>query len=160
ITAAGVVTTFAGTSHTSGSTDGTGAVARFSFPAGVAIDSTGTLFVADAFNATIRKVTAAAVVTTLAGTANLAGGPDGTGAAARFFTPAGVVADRSCNVYVTDFGAVRKITSAGVVTTLAGAPGGFGSADGTGAAASFGSPNGIAIDGAGNLYVADEGNDT
>jgi secreted PhoX family phosphatase len=126
----------------------------------VAVDAAGNVFVADAFNAIIRKVTAAGVVTTIAGTADRAGGTDGAGSAARFFTPAGVVADRSCNVFVTDFGAVRKITSAGVVTTLAGVAGGFGSADGTGRTAGFGSPNGIAIDGAGNLYVADEGNHT
>jgi len=160
ITAAGAVTTLAGTADAGGSADGSGAAARFSFPEGVAVDEAGNVFVADAFNATIRKVTAAGVVTTLAGTANLAGGMDGTGAAARFFTPSGVVADRSCNVFVTDFGAVRKITSAGLVTTLAGVAGGFGSADGTGSAAGFGSPNGVAIDGTGDLYVADEGNHT
>ena len=137
-----------------------GASARFSFPEGVAVDAAGNVFVADAFNSIIRKVTAAGVVTTLAGTADLAGGTDSTGSAARFFAPAGVVADRSCNVFVTDFGAVRKITSAGVVTTLAGVAGRFSSADGTGRAAGFGSPNGIAIDDAGNLYVADEGNHT
>ncbi|HSR98240.1 MAG TPA: hypothetical protein VLM79_14375, partial [Kofleriaceae bacterium] len=160
ITAAGAVTTLAGTAHRGGSTDGTGAAARFSFPEGVAVDAAGNVFVADAFDAIIRKVTAAGVVTTLAGTASQAGGTDGKGSAARFFTPAGVVADRACNVFVADLGAIRKITSAGVVTTLAGVAGEVGSADGKGSAAGFDSLNGIAIDGAGNLYVADEFNQT
>ena len=160
ITAAGSVTTLAGTANAGGSADGSGAAARFSFPEGVAVDAAGDVFVADAFNATIRKVTAAGVVTTLAGTASLAGGMDGTGSAARFFAPAGVVADQSCNVFVTDLGAVRKITSGGRVTTLAGVVGQLGSADGTGSAAGFGIATGIAIDGAGDLYVADYSNHT
>jgi len=160
ITPAGVVTTLAVTDGTGGSADGGGAAVRSLSPEGLAVDAAGDIFVADALNSIIRKVTAAGVVTTLAGTASLAGGMDGTGSAARFFTPSGVVADRSCNVFVTDAGAVRKITSAGLVTTLAGVAGRFGSADGTGSAAGFESPNGIAIDGTGDLYVADEGNHT
>ncbi|MGH3513119.1 MAG: hypothetical protein ACRDRB_12685, partial [Pseudonocardiaceae bacterium] len=89
-------------------------------------------------NHTIRKVTAAGVVTTLAGTAGMFGSADGTGAAARFNHPAGVAVDSAGNVYVADGSAtIRKVTAAGVVTTLAGTAGMFGSADGTGAAASL-----------------------
>ncbi|MGK0333066.1 MAG: sugar lactone lactonase YvrE, partial [Minisyncoccia bacterium] len=79
------------------------------------------------------------------------------GAAARFDSPSGVAVDGSGNVYVADTGnqLIRKITSAGVVTTLAGTAGATGSADGTGAAASFDFPFGVAVDGSGNVYVAD-----
>ncbi len=160
ITPAGAVTTIAGTAGTGGSRDGTGAAARFSVVSGVAVDGTGTLYVADQFNNTIRKIAPTAAVTTLAGTASQAGATDGRGSAARFFTPTGVAADRDGTVHVTDFGSVRRITPAGVVSTLAGVGGAVGSADGKGNAAQFDAPAGAAVDKAGNLYVADEGNHT
>ena len=157
ITPAGVVTTLAGMPGMNGSTDGTGAAARFDSPSGVAVDSAGNVYVADSANDTIRKITPAGVVTTLAGTAGMSGSNDGTGAAARFSDPEGVAVDRAGNVYVADAlsDTVRKVTPAGVVTTLAGSPGVYGSADGTGAAAQFNTPSGVATDGAGNVYVAD-----
>src|SRR5215469_8748802 len=157
ITPAGVVTTLAGTANISGSTDGTGAAARFGGPWGVATDGAGNVFVADTFNYTVRKITPAGVVTTLAGTAGMPGSNDGAGAAARFNEPLGVAVDSAGNVYVADAlnDTIRKVTPAGVVTTLAGSPGVFGSADGTGAAAQFNTPQGVATDGAGNVYVAD-----
>ena len=171
ITPSGVVTTLAGIPGSCnilnscsgiGSTDGTGATARFSFPSGVAVDSTGNLFVADTYNNTIRKITPSGVVTTLAGTAGKLGSADGTGAAAKFSGPVGVAADGAGNVFVADTGnnTIRKITPASVVTTLAGTAGTNGSADGTGAAASFSRPSGVAVDGAGNLFVADTYNHT
>ena len=94
-------------------------------------------------------------VSTLAGTGS-SGSADGTGTAASFYRPYGVAVDGSGNVYVADRNndLIRKITSAGVVTTLAGR-GSQGSADGTGTAASFYYPNGVAVDGSGNVYVAD-----
>jgi IPT/TIG domain/NHL repeat/GYF domain 2 len=157
ITPAGVVTTLAGTAGTSGSTDGTGSAARFRIPYGVAVDSSGNVYVADTYNQTIRKITPAGVVTTLAGTAGSWGSVDGTGSAARFASPVGVAVDGSGNVYVADSGnhTIRKITPAGVVTTLAGTAGSVGSADGTGSAAQFNFPRGVAVDGSGNVYVAD-----
>jgi streptogramin lyase len=160
ITPAGVVTTLAGTAGLYGSADGTGSAARFHNPWGVAVDGSGNAYVADTDNNTIRKITPAGVVTTLAGTAGSSGSTDGTGSAARFWGPAGVAVDISGNVYVADYGnyTIRKITPAGVVTTLAGTAGSSGSADGTGSAARFYYPQGVAVDSSGNVYVADFGN--
>jgi hypothetical protein len=162
ITPSGVVTTLAGTAGMSGSADGTGAAARFNTPLGVATDSSGNVYVADTYNSTIRKITSAGVVTTLAGTAGMTGSNDGTGAAARFNYPTGVTVDVTGNVYVADTrnDIIRQITPAGAVTTLAGMAGMNGSSDGTGAAARFDSPSGVAVDSAGNLYVADTNNST
>ena len=160
ITPAGVVTTIAGTAGTGGSRDGTGAAARFSVVTGVAVDATGTLYVADQFNDTIRKIAPTAAVTTLAGTASQAGATDGRGSAARFFTPTGVAADGDGTVYVTDFGSIRRINAADNVATLAGTGGAVGSADGRGTAVQFEAPAGAAVDRASNVYVADEGNST
>jgi sugar lactone lactonase YvrE len=157
ITAEGIVTTLAGTASAAGSIDGLGAAARFRFPSGLAVDASGNIFVADTNNHTIRKITPAGMVTTLAGTAGVSGSADGTGAAARFFLPCAVAMDPGGNVYVADTGnhTIRKVTSGGVVTTLGGWAGDYGSVDGTGGAARFDQPYGVAIDGSGNLYVAD-----
>jgi sugar lactone lactonase YvrE len=160
ITPAGAVTTLAGSRF--GSVDGTGASAEFNHPTGVAIDSNGNLYVADRENHTIRKITSAGVVTTLAGTAGQSGSTDATGAAARFNKPTGVAVDASGNVYVADREnhTIRKITSAGVVTTLAGTAGQSGSTDATGTAARFRQPHSVYVDPNGNIYVADLGNRT
>src|SRR6266540_3755481 len=162
ITPAAVVTTLAGEAGNGGSADGTGSAAQFSAPYGVATDSSGNVYVADTFNSTIRKITPAGVVTTLAGQAGSYGIADGTGSAARFHNPQGVATDSSGNVYVADSfnHTIRKITPAGVVTTLAGLAGSYGSADGTGSAARFYDPLGVATDSSGNVYVADAGNNT
>ena len=155
----GVVTTLAGKKGVSGHADGIGAAASFNGTAGLAIDGAGNIYVADAGNNTIRKVTPAGVVSTLAGTAGVRGHAYGTDTSASFDGPIGVAIDRAGNVYVTCAdNIIRKITQAGVVTTLAGAAGDWGSADGTGTAARFNSPSGIATDSAGNVYVADYGN--
>jgi sugar lactone lactonase YvrE len=157
ITPSGVVTTLAGTAGVTGSADGTGPAARFNYPAAVTVDSTGNLYVADTTNSTIRKITAGGVVTTLAGTAGVTGHANGTGSAAQFYYPFGVAVDSAGNVYVADNGnsTIRKITPGGVVTTLAGTAGSYGSADGTGPAAQFNYPQGVAVDSVGNVYVAD-----
>jgi hypothetical protein len=158
VTASGVVTTLAGCAGIDGSADGIGVEARFGqHQLGVAVDGAGTIYVADAGNHTIRKVTAAGAVTTLAGTAGMPGTADGTGAAARFEWPNGVTVDSAGNVYVADGFTIRKITAAGRVTTLAGARE-YGSADGTGGAARFFVSTGVAVDGTGNVYVADSEN--
>jgi len=159
ITPTGKVTTLAGAARIAGSADGTGNEARFNQPLGVATDSTGNIYVADSLNRTIRKITASGIVTTLAGSAGNRGSTDGTGGAARFDSPAAVATDGDGNVYVSEMfnNTIRKITPSGAVMTLAGVPGFFktGSADGTGSAARFTNPAGIATDRDGNIYVAD-----
>ena len=162
ITPAGVVTTLAGSTTLRGNGNGTGTAATFSSPVGVARDSAGTFFVADSTNHTIRKITTGAVVTTLAGSAGQTGSTDGTGSAARFNNPTHVAADPSGNIIVADTtnNLIRKVTPAGVVTTLAGVNGVSGTSDGTGSAALFNQPGGLAVDNAGNIYVADTGNST
>lgn len=151
------VSTLAG-SGTATFADGTGAAASFNNPVGLAVDATGNVYVADTGNHRIRKVTPAGVVTTLAGsgTATFA---DGTGATASFFIPLGVAVDLAGNVYVADGGnqRIRKVTSAGVVTTLAGS-GTPAYNDGTGTGADFSGPSAVAVDGSGNVYVADQTN--
>jgi hypothetical protein len=109
----------------SGTADGTGTNARFKFPRGVALDSSGNLVVADSGNHAIRKVSTSGVVTTLAGYKGLAGGVDGTGTEARFNEPYSVAVDPQDNVYVADVQnhAIRMVTPAGAVTTVAGATG-------------------------------------
>ena len=152
----GVVTTLAGTNNSYPDifADGTGAAAKFNGPSGVAVDSNGIIYVADAGNHRIRKVTSAGVVTTLAGSGS-SGFLDGAPGTAKFSYPSGVAVDASGNVYVADEfnDRIRKVTPTGVVTTLAGTSGGF--ADGPGATARFTSPRGVAVDAATNVFVAD-----
>ena len=156
ITPAGVVSLIAGGS--SGSADGNGAAAQFRSPRGIAVDSTGTVFVADTANHTIRKITPAGDVTTFAGTTYVAGYGDGLGTAAKFSYPTGLAIDLAGNLYVTDSSnfIIRKITPSGGVTTFAGAPGTAGHGDGLAAiTARFFNPVGVAVDAAGNVWVAD-----
>lgn len=162
----GSVTTLAGSVGEPGSADGAGNAARFDKPMAVAADASGTLFIADSGNHTVRRVAPDGAVTTLAGRPGEPGSADGSGREARFRSPSGVAVDCAGNVYVADTGnhVVRKISTAGPVTTLAGKAelksgamvGGF--ADGKGAAAKFRAPRGVAVDGAGNVYVADTDN--
>ncbi|GGP27892.1 NHL repeat-containing protein [Silvimonas amylolytica] len=154
----GTVSTLAGYPGTQGSSDGQGAGASFNLPGGIAVDSNGVVYVADTENHEIRKVLADGTVSTLAGS-TAPGAADGTGAAASFNEPAAVAVDQNGNVFVADASnnEIRKITPAGTVSTIAGSTT-AGSADGTGSAAAFNSPHGIAVDAYGNLYVADLNN--
>ncbi|MEO7692687.1 MAG: IPT/TIG domain-containing protein [Chryseolinea sp.] len=152
----GMVSTLAG-SLAEGSTDGTGAAAKFSNPAGLAIDKSGILYVADRGNHRIRKITPAGVVTTLAG--STIGFADGQGTAAKFNEPAGLTVDANGNVYVSDYknNSIRKITPDGLVSTLAGT-GVQGYADGKGSESKFYNPLGMTLASDGTLYVADSRN--
>jgi DNA-binding beta-propeller fold protein YncE len=151
-------TTLAGTG-VSGSIDGAATISRFSDPFGVAIDPSGNVLVADGGDGNrIRQITPDGVVSTFAGGAE--GFIDGPGTAAAFNTPSQLAFDRRGNLYVADTGnhAIRKITPGGVVTTLAG-NGKPGDADGLAATAQFNGPVGVAVDKAGNVFVADTYND-
>lgn len=145
-----------------GSSDGSGNNARFSQPNAIAIDGGGNLFVTDTANNTLRKITAAGLVSTLAGSAGNAGSADGSGQQARFNQPAGIAIDLAGNLYLADTQnhTIRKVTGAGMVTTLAGSAGQAGQTDGIAGNARFNQPWGLVRDPAGNLYVTDTGNDT
>jgi len=164
ITPEGVVSTRAGSGE-AGFVDGQGTDARFHFPAGIAVDSQGNIFVNDYGNHRICKITPVGEVTTLAGSgaASRADAPSGPGTSAGFDRPTGIVADNEGNIYLSEYGndGIRKLTLAGAVTTLAGGGGDGGAAgfqDGVGSDARFDSPCCIAVDGDGNVFVADNGN--
>lgn len=155
--AAATVTTLAGAPAQNAHADGAGPDARFSGPAGVALDAAGNLYVADAFNHRIRKITPAGSVSTLAGSGS-EGSANGAGEVAQFYYPMGVAVDSAGNVLVADFGGhrIRKVTPAGEVSTLAGS-GARGAANGEASSASFSEPHGIAVDADDNVYVAEWG---
>jgi sugar lactone lactonase YvrE len=157
-----VSSTLAGSASTGNADATTGSAARFYWPAGAAVDSAGNAYVADTQNGTIRKVTTAAAVSTLAGSAGNCGSADGTGTNARFYGPEGIALDSAGMLYVADTvnATIRKITPGGTVSTLAGTAGSYGVADGTGSAAQFYEPQGLALDSGGNVYVADTWNHT
>ncbi|WP_205510970.1 IPT/TIG domain-containing protein [Longitalea arenae] len=148
----GSVSTIAGTGEKAFA-DGPAAAAKFSFPWRSAIDAQGNIYVADRDNHKIRKITPDGTVSTLAG--STAGYADGQGVAAKFNQPLDVAVDANGNVYVADNlnHRIRKITPGGAVSTLAGSASGY--KDGSGTAAAFANPSGIAVDAAGNVLVAD-----
>jgi sugar lactone lactonase YvrE len=160
ITPSGSVTTWAGLAGSPGSADGPGSVASFNQPKGLAVDGAGNVYVADTASSTIRKIGPDGTVSTLAGLAGAEGSVDGPASTARFSHPRGLALDTLGNLYVADTGnnTIRQIALDGTVTTAAGQPGVAGSADGLAAAAQFSEPVGVAVDGAGVLYVADSGN--
>ncbi len=148
ITAAGVMTTLAGSAWNGGSVDGTGAAASFNTPTGIVVDSaSGNVYVAEIGSNLVRKITSAGVVTTLASGFNFV---------------SGIALDSLGNLFVADKQncAIKKITSAGVFTTFAGGSILWGNIDGTGAAAAFSGPEGVAVDSFNNVFVADTQNNS
>ena len=157
ITPDGTVTTFAGTG-VAGAAEGDVTTAQFNGATGVCVDSFGNVFVADYYNNKIRKIDTLGNVTTFAGS-GVIGSADGIGTAASFYYPAIVAADGANNLFVTDEEnhKIRKITTAGTVSTLAG-NGTLGAADGISTSAQFNFPTGVAIDDSNNVFVCDYGN--
>lgn len=152
----GMVTTLAGSPVDSGYADGVGSAARFAMLKGIAVDDSGNAFVADSY--TLRKITPDGTVSTIArSSCDYLDGPHG-----RFCTPSGMAVDHVGNLYFSDTGNsnIRKLSPDGVMSTVAGHTGVQGSADGQGAAAEFSFPTSLALDSAGNLYLADSGNYT
>jgi sugar lactone lactonase YvrE len=155
----GLIQTFAGIYGQSGNLDGTGSAARFNHPNCVAADVNGNIYIADTDNNLIRKMTPNGLVSTFAGT-GVQGAADGAASTATFYYPSGIAVDGVGNVYVSDIGdnIIRKITSSGFVTTIAG-NGTAGSSNGVGKNAGFSNPTDIAVNREGTLlYVADRGN--
>lgn len=162
VIATAAVTTLSGLVNSSGSIDGAAGSARFSGPRGIATDGTS-LYVADTGNHTIRKVAIAdGSASTIAGSAGTPGSADGTGAAARFNAPAGLLLAAG-QLYIADSGnnTIRRLdVGTNAVMTIAGTAGVAGSTDATGLSATFSSPSGLVGDASGNLFVADKGNFT
>ena len=163
-----VVSTLVGTPGVKGSTDGPNGNGLLKFPGGVAVDDSGTIYVADTYNHTVRMVRQVGsdwVLSTIAGLAGNPGSADGTNTDARFYFPNRAVPDHYGHLFVTDYynNTIRKMTLVGtnwVVTTIAGLAGARGSADGTGTFARFNGPEGIAVDAADNLFISDFSNYT
>ncbi|QNA99007.1 SMP-30/gluconolactonase/LRE family protein [Massilia sp. Se16.2.3] len=158
----GVAVTHAGSAGAIGSSDGAGTGARFNAPTRLEVDADGNLYLTDTGNSTIRQISPAGAVTTLAGAAGQCGSSDGPARTARFCSPQGITLDRQGNLYVADTlnHTIRRIDRANNVTTIAGTAGACGSNDGRGGTARFCEPQDIEVDDAGYLYVADTGNST
>ena len=165
--ATGVITTVAGTGTVGFSGDGAAAVAaQLGLPTDVALDGSGNLYIADAWNNRIRKVDTAGVITTVAGTGTFGfgtggyGGDGGPAVAAQLNSPSSVAVDGSGNLYIADTGnsRIRKVDSSGNISTVAGTGTGGFSGDGGAATAARLTPSSVAVDGSGNLYIADTGN--
>jgi len=151
-----IVVTVAGQAEITGTDNGPAFEATFNNPHGIAVDSDGNVYTADRWSHLIRKITPDGMVSTFAGQANISGDMDGDISVATFYEPWGISIDHEGNLLVADTrnNKIRKVTQAGMVTTIAGS-GNFGSSNGVGTASTFGNPTGIDSDADGNIYVAD-----
>jgi len=156
----GGVTTYAGLAGTPGNTNGTLAASRFRSPLGLKRDGAGNIWVADSGNHTIRRITPAGMVETVAGTPDVWGWEDGPAAASKFNGPVDVAVASDGRVFVSDgFNhVIRCVQTNGIVSTVAGLAGKAAWADGIGAEARFWNPAGLAFDTSGNLYITDSRN--
>ena len=163
VNSAGIVSTFAGTgSQGYGGDGGAASLAQLNHPSGLSADISGNLYIADTSNNRIRKVNSAGIVTTLVGTGTAGYGGDGGAASlSQLNSPTELSADINGNVYIADWGneRIRKVNSAGIVTTFAGnGISGF-NGDGVAAtAAQLNQPWGVSADINGNVYIADQYN--
>jgi sugar lactone lactonase YvrE len=157
ISPSGDVRTLAGTAGKAGENDGEAVSARFTAPSGIAVDNSGNIYVAEFASDTIRKISPDGSVMLLAGSPGSPDWKDAKGDNAHFRNPWSVAVDKRGSVFVADMDnfVVRQITPDGRVTTVAGKPGKPGFVDGKGESARFASPHGIAVDDAGNIFVAD-----
>jgi len=163
VNAAGIITTIAGTGVAGyGGDDSAATAAKLNGPAGVAVDASGNVYIADDYNARIRKVNAAGIITTIAGTGGYGyGGDNGPATAAQLYAPHGIAVDVSGNVYICDDlnDVIRKVNSAGIITTIAGTGMPGYSGDGNAATnAQLDRPYGIALDISGNIYFTEWNN--
>ena len=157
--ATGIISTVAGTGRAGFSGDGGQAVsASLNSPQGVALDGAGNLYISDVTNHRIRKVDSLGVISTVAGNGDSLYPGDGSPAVAASISPTGIAADAPGNIYLVDGNHVRKVDTAGVITTVAGNGGYSYTGDGTQATGSGMYPNAIALDGSGNIYLADSYN--
>jgi hypothetical protein len=157
------ISTIAGTGSAGYSGDGaTATSAQLNGPFGIAVDNTGNVYIADRNNNRIRKINAAGIITTIAGTGTAGySGDGGPATAAQLNALCGIAVDAAGNIYIADKGnsRIRKINSAGIITTIAGnGSAGYSGDGGLAISAQINNPRGVAVDTAGNIYIADAAN--
>ena len=162
VDASGIITTVAGTGSIGFSGDGGPAIrAQIAWPARVAVDGAGNLYIADFSNFRVRRVDASGIITTVAGTGERGyGGDGGPAVQARLEWPSHLAVDGAGNLYIADVDRIRRVDTSGIITTVAGTgDSGFSGDGGPAVQARIIHSRGVAVDGAGNLYIADTFND-